>query len=254
MTLQSWYSCKYRTDMIPCWRNLNHFSSITTTSFTDGSKYEDISKVCRFVYLLDPLKVWPYVVQIALFVLHNILVDSRGFLLLQCLCSYLELDMYASLEVHTTHTLADGQAELKNFSNLMKVRFLFINYLYLYFFLLWQKYVDEYGEKEWDFPKLHTHQHLFDDIENKGVTQNYNTKPNEKMHSPLKTAYKLHTNFKNVAGQVCVSFCFQFHCLNFYRSFGPITVVLCQHLWETWLMSLTCKDNHSEDESETLGM
>ncbi len=36
----------------------------------------------------------------------------------------------------------------------------------------------------------------------KGVTQNYNTKPNEKMHGPLKDAYQLRTNFKEVAEQV----------------------------------------------------
>jgi hypothetical protein len=35
--------------------------------------------------------------------------------------------MYASLEVHTTQTLADGRAELKNFSQLMKVRLAFDN-------------------------------------------------------------------------------------------------------------------------------
>ncbi|KAK0464016.1 hypothetical protein IW261DRAFT_1427519 [Armillaria novae-zelandiae] len=35
----------------------------------------------------------------------------------------------------------------------------------------------------------------------KGVTLNYNTKPNEKMHGPLKDAYQLQTNFKDVAEQ-----------------------------------------------------
>ena len=44
--------------------------------------------------------------------------------------------------------------------------------------------------------------HLFDDIEAKGITLNYNTKPNEKMHGPLKTAYRRETNFKEVASQV----------------------------------------------------
>lgn len=44
--------------------------------------------------------------------------------------------------------------------------------------------------------------HLFQDIRAKGVTRNYNTKPNEKMHSPLKKAYRTRTNFKDVANQV----------------------------------------------------
>jgi hypothetical protein len=59
--------------------------------------------------------------QIALFVLHNVLTDQRGFLLLKCLRSYIELDMYASLEVHTAQTIADGRAELQNFSKLLTV-------------------------------------------------------------------------------------------------------------------------------------
>ena len=44
--------------------------------------------------------------------------------------------------------------------------------------------------------------HLFDDIKAKGVTRNFNTKPNEKMHGPLKESYQLRTNFKNVVDQV----------------------------------------------------
>ena len=61
-------------------------------------------------------------------------------------------------------------------------------------------------DKSWDFPKMHTHKHFFDDIEAKGVMRNYNTKPNESLHKPLKTSYRLRTNFKNVATQVCCIF------------------------------------------------
>jgi hypothetical protein len=58
-------------------------------------------------------------------------------------------------------------------------------------------------DKNWDAaPKVHMHKHLFDDIQNKGVTRNFNTKPNEKAHGLLKTFYKLNTNFKDVASQV----------------------------------------------------
>lgn len=57
----------------------------------------------------------------ALFALHNVLTDTQGYLLLQCLQSYLELDMYASLEVHTEQTLKDGRQELKHFSLLINV-------------------------------------------------------------------------------------------------------------------------------------
>jgi len=49
---------------------------------------------------------------------------------------------------------------------------------------------------------MHLIQHLFDDIEAKGVTRNYSTKPFEKMHGPLKESYERRTNFKDVGGQV----------------------------------------------------
>jgi hypothetical protein len=58
------------------------------------------------------------------------------------------------------------------------------------------------SEKSWNFPKKHLSAHLFDDIKAKGVSQNYSTKPNEKMHGPLKDAYQDRTNFKNFAEQV----------------------------------------------------
>ncbi|PBK79400.1 hypothetical protein ARMGADRAFT_950927, partial [Armillaria gallica] len=56
--------------------------------------------------------------------------------------------------------------------------------------------------KNWDFPKIHLLKHLFDDIEAKGVTLNYNTKPNERMHGSPKESYQQHTNFKDIAKQV----------------------------------------------------
>ena len=64
-----------------------------------------------------------------------------------------------------------------------------------------QKY-QEYDPGGWNFPKMHLIQHLFDDIEQKGVTRNYTSKTFEKMHGPVKDSYKRRTNFKNVGGQV----------------------------------------------------
>ncbi len=60
----------------------------------------------------------------------------------------------------------------------------------------------EFRKKSWNFPKNHLYVHLFDDIEQKGATRNYSTKPSEKSHGNLKTAYHRRTNFKNVAPQV----------------------------------------------------
>lgn len=55
--------------------------------------------------------------------------------------------------------------------------------------------------KDWNFAKLHALVHSFDDIVAKGASRNYNTKPNEKLHGPIKKAY-MRTNFKDFATQV----------------------------------------------------
>jgi len=57
--------------------------------------------------------------------------------------------------------------------------------------------------KNFNFPKMHGHSHVFDHILSKGVTLNYSTKLFERLHGPLKTWYLLRTNFKNIASQVC---------------------------------------------------
>ncbi|KII83174.1 hypothetical protein PLICRDRAFT_58549 [Plicaturopsis crispa FD-325 SS-3] len=152
-------------EKMPSWRGLNHFQQIMEISFTDGSKYEDISKI-------------------AVFALHNELADNpAGYQLLQGLRCYLEIDMYAALEVHTEETIAAGQQALDNFAACMNM-------------------TKDTSEKNWNFYKYHSHKHLFEDIVAKGVTRNYNTKPNEKLHGPLKMSYLLRTNFKNVAEQI----------------------------------------------------
>ncbi|KAG1759607.1 hypothetical protein EDD22DRAFT_849145 [Suillus occidentalis] len=101
--------------------------------------------------------------------------------------SYVEFNTYASLEVHTEDTIRDGRNTLLELTELMDI---------------YIKDTADFLEKSWNFPKMHLSAHLFDDIEAKGVTQNYNTKPNEKMHGPLKDAYQDRTNFKNFAEQL----------------------------------------------------
>lgn len=56
--------------------------------------------------------------------------------------------------------------------------------------------------KSWEFIKAHLPDHIFEDVVGKGATRNYTTKPNEKLHGPLKNAYRDQTNFKDVATQV----------------------------------------------------
>ena len=58
--------------------------------------------------------------------MQNVLSEDKcplGYLMLRCLRSYLVIDMYAALEVHTEDTIAAGRAEILTFAALMKVAF-----------------------------------------------------------------------------------------------------------------------------------
>ncbi|KAJ6625396.1 hypothetical protein B0H10DRAFT_2174251 [Mycena sp. CBHHK59/15] len=110
------------------------------------------------------------IAKLMLFATHNVLVDKPGVLLLQ-------------------YTIAAGQHELLVFDLLMK------------------EYVKacvgtDYEDKNWNFPKMHSHQHVFDDIENKGASRNFGTKINESMHGPIRQTYHKLTNFKDVTPQL----------------------------------------------------
>ncbi|KAH9961701.1 hypothetical protein BGW80DRAFT_1181151, partial [Lactifluus volemus] len=154
---------------VPRWSGLNHFQQVMEVAFTDGTKYEDISKIIVFVA-------------------HNVIPrhDKEGWQLLRCLRSFTIVDLYLSFEEHTADTIATGRCELTRFGQLM------------------QEYIDisipmDGGPpKNWNFPKMHALVHSFDDIEAKGASRNYNTKPNEKLHGPLKKSFARQTNFKNI--------------------------------------------------------
>ncbi|KAG1900690.1 uncharacterized protein F5891DRAFT_980264 [Suillus fuscotomentosus] len=125
---------------IPHWRNLNHFDQVIPVSFSDGTKYEDISKL---------------IVVAA----HNVFdhdTDPEAYLLLCCIRNYVEFNMYASLEVHTEDTIKNGREALSKLTELM------------------DKYIEDTAEiskKSWNFLKKHLSAHLFDDIEAKGVSK-----------------------------------------------------------------------------------
>ncbi|KAG1728188.1 uncharacterized protein EDB91DRAFT_1239436 [Suillus paluster] len=55
---------------------------------------------------------------------------------------------------------------------------------------------------DWNFPKTHLWTHARWDIIRKGVACNFSTRPNEKLHGPLKAAYLFHSNGKDVAKQI----------------------------------------------------
>ncbi|KAG1861785.1 hypothetical protein DFJ58DRAFT_744178 [Suillus subalutaceus] len=160
-----------RFEKFPCWRNLKHPNQVIGVTFTDSSIHEDISKMI-------------------IYATHDVLTENDsplGYFLLRCVHLYLEMDMYAALEVHTTNTIKEGRHTVQAFTALMK------------------QYMTQTADdnvKNWNFPKLHMATHIFDDIEAKGATRNYNTKPYEQMHGPLKDWYLNRTNFKNVAEQI----------------------------------------------------
>jgi hypothetical protein len=65
---------------------------------------------------------------------------------------------------------------------------------------------EDVEEKSWNFPKMHSHQHVFDDIESKGASRNFGTKINESKHGAMRQTYHRLTNFKDVTPQVRWSF------------------------------------------------
>ncbi|KAF8195254.1 hypothetical protein K438DRAFT_1906569 [Mycena galopus ATCC 62051] len=60
-------------------------------------------------------------------------------------------------------------------------------------------------EKKWNFPKVHAHQHVFDDIRRKGVSRNFGAKIDEAVHGPVRQTYQRQMNFKNIATQILKS-------------------------------------------------
>ena len=62
--------------------------------------------------------------QILVFASHGILTSEAGptgYLLLQCIHTYIVFDMYILLEVHTVDMIASGQDALNMFSILLNV-------------------------------------------------------------------------------------------------------------------------------------
>lgn len=110
-------------DSTPRWPGLNHFRSIMNVSFTDGSKHEDIAKVGLFITMSFCLWLSQY--QLLPFAAHTVLTEEKsplGYRLLRCLRSFLVMDTYAAMEVHTEDTIAAGRAEIIRFSELIEVR------------------------------------------------------------------------------------------------------------------------------------
>ncbi|RDX39862.1 hypothetical protein OH76DRAFT_1367092 [Lentinus brumalis] len=154
-------------DAVPRWVDLNHFSHVTAVNFTDGTKYQDISKVLvPTVYNAFPAS------------------EKRWMALLKAIRCYNIVDLFSGLVVQTEHTLERLKQALLKFSEAI------------------QEYMEIHTGKQWDFPKMHLPEHMLRDIMDKGVTRNYNTKISEKLHVILKAIYLNRTNFKDTEAQL----------------------------------------------------
>ena len=60
--------------------------------------------------------------QIAVFVMHNLFLETTPeYCLLRALRCFVEVDLYASFEVHTDQTIVAGRQKLAQFYELIKV-------------------------------------------------------------------------------------------------------------------------------------
>ncbi|KAG2045879.1 hypothetical protein BDR06DRAFT_977891 [Suillus hirtellus] len=114
----------------PWWQNLNHFNSITNISYTQN------------------VLTWEE--------------DKAGYALLKYIASYLHIDMYISLNVHTESTIATGEVKVLPFKKHMMDYIITACHTKL-------------GTKSWNFSKMHSLKHIFQDISEKGAARNFST-------------------------------------------------------------------------------
>ena len=171
------------------------------------------------------------------------MANPHGYHILKATRCYNIMDALAGLRVHTTPTIEWYQDQLPRFSQSIEVSTSSIMFYNITAYpCAIQQYSQVYPDKNWNFPKMHSHQHAPSDILAKGVTSNYNTKPSEQMHGDLKWIYSEHTNFRNFEGQVWYHYVELPKCwLNMYASLRLpklITIALLPSPFDTSLMSL----------------
>ncbi|KNZ75005.1 hypothetical protein J132_05340 [Termitomyces sp. J132] len=129
---------------------------------------------------------------------------------------YLDIQMYAGFHLYTNQTISAGKKELEEVFTPLMMEYIeqthgTSNELNTD---ITPDDIDEDrsgvtddteltpNAKSWNFIKLHLCKHLFSNIIRKGVSQNYSTKPNEKMHGPIKYSYLHCSNFKDFLKQI----------------------------------------------------
>ncbi|KAI0674805.1 hypothetical protein C8Q78DRAFT_502219 [Trametes maxima] len=156
----------------PRWSGYSHFpSGVMTMDYTDGTKMFHIALTL-------------------LFVAHHIITptsDPSGYILLCVIRAFIDFDMHVGFELHDDKKIENGEAFQSKYSKLL---------------VQYDQKSPEDLRKSWNFPKSHIYKHVFSDIRAKGAERNFNTKPNEREHGPLKKAYMLRTNYRDVAEQI----------------------------------------------------
>lgn len=126
-----------RLNSFPRWCDLNHFREIAQfREFTDGRKYEDLSKVShtqQFGGHWAACTLCSPGMQVIIFAVHNVLMDlvdeseaARAYQLLRLMRRYLELDMFSSLRNHSDATLELGRRALLDWEKELMVSYLVI--------------------------------------------------------------------------------------------------------------------------------
>ncbi|KAI0684472.1 hypothetical protein BC835DRAFT_1293143 [Cytidiella melzeri] len=176
------------------WSDLAHFKhGILTLDFSDGGKWADVARIL-------------------IHAAHNVMSEAKspkGFALLKVFRKWHELNMYLLFEVHTEETIPAYNRTLNTFHDRL-AEYIDLN-----------EGNDLTDIKDWNrIIKLHVHVHAARDIRMKGVIANMDTKVNENLNGPMRNAYWMQTNFKNVEPQlgkiedrahVC---CFTRACIN----------------------------------------
>lgn len=131
----------------------------------------------------------------------------HGFALLKTIRKFVELDAYVGFDLHTEDTLAAFEECLLEFQDLLDVSILTFDLtaLILFSFQAYIAVAQNYAEtagKSWEFAKVHTHQHLPQDVRNKGVQKHMTTRISERFFGALRKWYRTRSNFKNVTDMV----------------------------------------------------
>ena len=194
---------------MPRWCGINHFDQVISVHFTDGGKYEDIGKVCTFqikpTMIADLLKTATLV---------------RYFCFAQCsyggkqpqrifnasLPSLLLRARYVPFSGATDGTYGDQRACMAYkvlCADSSKCQSTTVGYILFDMHTTSQKYHQAEPSKNWNYPKFAYSAHSYYDLEDKGVSANYSTKPFEKRHGSTKDTFDAGGANKDTARQVC---------------------------------------------------